>query len=102
VSYLISEDAVHELRRSQLLAGQQAPPPRKRYADCNAQLLIVVGDYMLNVMGLTTCVVLPKIFLFKYVVYILTKNLIYFYHSAFKLDEIIFFFCFLSSIVLLD
>lgn len=27
LSYLISEDAVHELRRSQLLVGQQAPPP---------------------------------------------------------------------------
>jgi len=45
LSYLISEDAVHELRRSQLLAGQQALPPRKRYADCNARLLSVVRDY---------------------------------------------------------
>ena len=45
LSYLISEDAVHELRRSQMLVGQQAPPPRKRYADCNARLLTVVRDY---------------------------------------------------------
>jgi len=45
---------------------------------------------MLNAMGLTTCVVLPMIFLFKLVVYILTKTT--FYHSAFKLDEIIFIF----------
>jgi len=44
---------------------------------------------MLNAMGLTTCVVLPIIFLFKHVVYISTKTT--FYHSAFKLDEIIFF-----------
>ena len=45
MSCLISEDAVHELRRSQMLVGQQAPPPRKRYADCNARLLTVVCDY---------------------------------------------------------
>jgi len=45
LSYLISEDAVHKLRRSQLLVGQQALPPHKRYADCNARLLTVVRDY---------------------------------------------------------
>ena len=62
LSYLISEDAVHELRRSQLLVGQQAPPPVVRhYAQRNGL------DY--------TCVVLPIIFLFKFVVYILTKTL---------------------------
>ena len=44
LSHLIKEDAVHELRRSQLLVGQQAPPSRKRYADCNARLLTVVRD----------------------------------------------------------
>jgi len=42
---------------------------------------------MLNAMGLTTCVVLPMIFLFKFVVYISTRTT--FYHSAFKLHKMI-------------
>jgi len=39
LSYLISEDAVHELRRSQLIVGQQARPPRERY------MLLAIHDY---------------------------------------------------------
>ena len=35
-----------------MLVGQQAPPPRKRYADCNARLLTVVRDYSIQRDGL--------------------------------------------------
>ena len=33
------------LEMEQLVAGEVAPPPRKKYRDCNARLQAVVQDY---------------------------------------------------------